>query len=279
MSVDLFSLITFIGSFAAGLLGALTGLGGGIVIIPLLTLLLGVDLHYAIGASLISVIATSSGAAAAYVKEGITNMRIGMFLEIATTLGAVIAGAYLTNYLPKSMLGIIFGAILLFSAFMSIRKKISHEDHGPSGYWASLFKLNGSYPTAQGLSFYTVRNVVGGWFMMLFAGIMSGLLGIGSGALKVIAMDNIMRVPFKVSTTTSNFMIGVTAAASAVIYFQKGYIIPGIAAPVMLGVLLGAMLGARVLVKAQTKWLRWGFAVVVTFLAIQMIYRSVNGSV
>lgn len=279
MSVDLFSLITFIGSFAAGLLGALTGLGGGIIIIPLLTLLLHVDLHYAIGASLISVIATSSGAAAAYVKEGITNMRIGMFLEIATTLGAVIAGAYLTNYLPKSALGIIFGAILLFSAFMSIRKKVNHEDHGASGYWASLFKLNGNYPTPQGLSFYTVRNVIGGWFMMLFAGIMSGLLGIGSGALKVIAMDNIMRVPFKVSTTTSNFMIGVTAAASAVIYFQKGYIVPGIAAPVMLGVLLGAMLGARVLVKAQTQWLRWGFAIVVTFLALQMIYKGINGAV
>ncbi|WP_118973425.1 sulfite exporter TauE/SafE family protein [Taibaiella koreensis] len=279
MSVDLFSLITFIGSFAAGLLGALTGLGGGIVVIPLLSLLLQVDLHYAIGASLISVIATSSGAASAYVKEGITNMRIGMFLEIATTLGAVIAGAYLTNYLPKNVLGIIFGAILLFSAFMSIRKKISHEDHGPSGYWASFFKLNGSYPTAQGPSFYTVRNVIGGWFMMLFAGIMSGLLGIGSGALKVIAMDNIMRVPFKVSTTTSNFMIGVTAAASAVIYFQKGYIVPGIAAPVMLGVLLGAMLGARVLVRAQTQWLRWGFAVVVTFLAAQMIWKSLSGTV
>lgn len=279
MSVDLFSIITFIGAFVAGLLGALTGLGGGVVIIPLLTMLLGVDIHYAIGASLISVIATSSGAAAAYVKEGITNMRIGMFLEIATTLGAVIAGAFMTNYLPKNVLGIIFGGILLFSAFMSTRKKVSHEEHGPSGYWASTFKLNGSYPTAQGLSLYTVRNVIGGWVMMFFAGIMSGLLGIGSGALKVLAMDNIMRVPFKVSTTTSNFMIGVTAAASAVIYFQKGYIIPGIAAPVMLGVLLGAMLGARILVKAQTQWLRWGFAIVVTFLAIRMIYDGVHGKV
>jgi uncharacterized membrane protein YfcA len=261
---------------AAGLLGALTGLGGGVIIIPLLTLGLGVDFHYAVGASLISVIATSSGAAAAYVKEGITNMRIGMFLEIATTLGAVIAGAFLTTYLPKSVLEIIFGFILLFSAFMSTRKKINHEDHGNPEYWASTFKLNGSYPTSQGISFYTVRNVIGGWIMMFFAGIMSGLLGIGSGALKVLAMDNIMRVPFKVSTTTSNFMIGVTAAASAVIYFQKGYIVPGIAAPVMLGVLIGAMLGAKILVKAQTKWLRWGFAIVVTYLAIQMIYNGIQ---
>lgn len=279
MSVDSFSLITFIGSLAAGLLGALTGLGGGVIIIPLLTLGLGVDIHYAIGASLISVIATSSGAAAAYVKEGITNMRIGMFLEIATTLGAVIAGAFLTHYLPKNILGIIFGGILLFSAFMSTRKKVNHEDYGHSGYWATTFKLNGHYPTPQGSSFYTVRNVIGGWVMMFFAGIMSGLLGIGSGALKVLAMDNIMKVPFKVSTTTSNFMIGVTAAASAVIYFQKGYIVPGIAAPVMLGVLIGAMLGARILVKAQTQWLRWGFAIVVTFIAIQMIYNGIHGKV
>lgn len=276
MTVDSFSLITFAGSFVAGLLGALTGLGGGVIIIPLLTLGLGVDLHYAIGASLISVIATSSGAAAAYVKEGITNMRIGMFLEIATTLGAVIAGAFLTSYLPKNILEIIFGCILLFSAFMSTRKKVNHEDHGAPGRWAAAFKLNGSYPTPQGPSFYTVRNVVGGWIMMFFAGMMSGLLGIGSGALKVLAMDNIMRVPFKVSTTTSNFMIGVTAAASAVIYFQKGYIVPGIAAPVMIGVLIGAMFGARVLVKAQTQWLRWGFAVVVTYLAIQMIYNGMH---
>lgn len=277
MSVLIFSIITFLGSCLAGLLGSLTGLGGGVIIIPLLTLVLGVDIHYAIGASLISVIATSSGAAAAYVKEGITNMRIGMFLEIATTLGAVIAGAFLINYIGNTnILEIIFGAVLIFSAIMSLRKKVNHEEHGNTRGLAAKLKLNGSYPTAEGLSFYTVRNVIGGWFMMLIAGILSGLLGIGSGALKVLAMDNIMRVPFKVSTTTSNFMIGVTAAASAVIYFQKGYINPGIAAPVMLGVLIGAMFGARILVKAQTKWLRYGFAIVVTYLAIQMIYNGMH---
>lgn len=279
MSIDLFSLITFLGSLLAGLLGALTGLGGGVIIIPLLTLGLGVDLQYAIGASLISVIATSSGAASAYVKEGITNMRIGMFLEVATTLGAVIAVVLLAGYLPKNIIGIIFGFILLFSAFMSTRKKVNHETHGPSGYWASTFKLNGAYPGPAGEQQYTVLNVIGGFVMMFFAGVMSGLLGIGSGALKVLAMDNIMRIPFKVSTTTSNFMIGVTGAASAVVYFQKGYIVPGIAAPVMLGVLIGAMLGARVLVKAQTKWLRTGFAIVVTYLAIQMIYNGFKGIV
>lgn len=279
MSIDLFSIIIFLGSLTAGFLGALTGLGGGVIIIPLLTLGLGVDIHYAIGASCISVIATSSGAASAYVKEGITNMRIGMFLEIATTIGAAIGGVYLSLILPVNIIAVIFGFILLFSAFMSTRKKVSHEENAPSGYYATKFKLNGSYPTATGVNFYTVRNVIGGFFMMLFAGVMSGLLGIGSGALKVLAMDNIMRVPFKVSTTTSNFMIGVTAAASAVVYFQRGYIIPDIAAPVMIGVLIGAMIGAKVLVKAQTQWLRWGFAVVVTYLAIQMIYNGLQGKV
>ena len=277
MTVLTFSLVTFLGSCLAGLLGSLTGLGGGVIIIPLLTLILGVDIHYAIGASLVSVIATSSGAAAAYVKEGITNMRIGMFLEIATTLGAVIAGAFLINYIKNTnILEVVFGAVLIFSAFMSLKKKINHEEHGNNKGLAAKLRLNGNYPTTEGLSFYTVRNVVGGWFMMLLAGILSGLLGIGSGALKVLAMDNIMRVPFKVSTTTSNFMIGVTAAASAVIYFQKGYINPGIAAPVMLGVLIGAMFGAKILVKAQTKWLRYGFAIVVTYLAIQMIYNGLH---
>lgn len=277
MSVLVFSLVTFLGACLAGLLGSLTGLGGGVIIIPLLTLVLGVDIHYAIGASLISVIATSSGAAAAYVKEGITNMRIGMFLEVATTLGAMIAGAFLINYIKNTnILEVIFGLVLIFSAFMSLRKKINHEEHGANTGLAAKLKLNGNYPTTEGLSFYTVRNVAGGWLMMLLAGILSGLLGIGSGALKVLAMDNIMRVPFKVSTTTSNFMIGVTAAASAVIYFQKGYINPGIAAPVMLGVLIGAMFGAKILVKAQTKWLRYGFAIVVTYLAIQMIYNGMH---
>lgn len=276
MSVDTFTIITFAGSLLAGLIGSLTGLGGGVIIIPLLTLGLGVDLHYAIGASLISVIATSSGAAAAYVKEGITNMRIGMFLEIATTIGAVI-GALLAGFIPASIIAVIFSLILIYSAINSIQKKVNHEENRPDDKWALRFKLNGSYPAADGVHQYSVRNVPGGFIMMAFAGIMSGLLGIGSGALKVLAMDKIMRIPFKVSTTTSNFMIGVTAAASAVIYFQKGYIIPGIAAPVMLGVLIGAMTGSRLLVKVKPEKLRWIFAIVVTFLALQMIWKAATG--
>lgn len=277
MSTDLFTAITFAGSLAAGFLGSLTGLGGGVIIIPLLTLGLGVDFHYAIGASLISVIATSSGAASAYVKEGITNIRIGMFLEIATTLGAVIASAFLAHILPKDVLSILFGCILIFSASMSLRKKHAQPIVGQEDKWTAKLNLAGSYPASDGSEVrYTVRHVAGGFFMMLFAGIMSGLLGIGSGALKVLAMDNIMRIPFKVSTATSNFMIGVTAAASAVIYFQKGYIQPAIAAPVMLGVLIGAMAGARLMVRLQSQWLRWLFSLVITYIAINMIYTGLR---
>jgi uncharacterized membrane protein YfcA len=278
MSVVEFTIIILIGSYAAGLLGSLTGLGGGVVIIPLLTLLLGVNIHYAIGASLVSVIATSSGSAAAYVKEGITNMRLGMFLEIATTAGAM-AGAILAAYIPTAFIAIIFGVILIFSALISLRKK-AEVIVQQKGYLAEKLKLNSSYPTANGPVSYGIVNVVGGFFMMLFAGIMSGLLGIGSGALKVIAMDSIMKVPFKVSTTTSNFMIGVTASASAVVYLQRGYISPGLSMPVVIGVLLGALTGSKILVHStSSRWLRWVFAIVVAFLASQMIYNGIKGKI
>ncbi|HTH83668.1 MAG TPA: sulfite exporter TauE/SafE family protein, partial [Mucilaginibacter sp.] len=250
MSVIEFTIILLIGSYFAGLLGSLTGLGGGFIIIPLLTLLLHVDIHYAIGASLISVIATSSGSAAAYVKEGITNMRLGMFLEIATTAGAMV-GAILAIYIPTHFIAILFGFILITSALMSLRKK-AEQINKEKSLLAEKLKLNGSYPTADGIVEYGVTNVVGGFFMMLFAGIISGLLGIGSGALKVVAMDGIMRIPFKVSTTTSNFMIGVTAAASAVVYLQRGYIDPGLSMPVVIGVLLGAISGSKILVHSSS---------------------------
>ncbi|RFZ95844.1 sulfite exporter TauE/SafE family protein [Mucilaginibacter conchicola] len=279
MSVLVFTAIILVGAYFAGLLGSLTGLGGGVVIIPLLTILLGVDIHYAIGASLISVIATSSGSAAAYVKEGITNIRLGMFLEIATTIGALV-GALIAVYIPTQFIAILFGIILTFSAIMSLRKKAQNTLSKPT-YLAAKLKLYGSYPNGKGEQVeYGVTHVSGGFFMMLFAGVISGLLGIGSGALKVIAMDTIMRIPFKVSTTTSNFMIGVTAAASAVVYLQRGYIDPGISMPVVLGVLLGAMTGSKILVHTKSsRWLRWVFAVVVTFLAGQMIYNGVMGKI
>ncbi len=236
MSVIVFTVILLLGSYFAGLLGSLTGLGGGFIIIPLLTLLLNVDIHYAIGASLVSVIATSSGSAAAYVKEGITNIRLGMFLEIATTAGAF-TGAVLAIYVPTHAIAIIFGLILIFSAVMSLRNKVEHVVNKET-FLSKKLRLSGNYPVNGEVTGYSVTNIAGGFFMMIFAGIISGLLGVGSGALKVVAMDGIMRIPFKVSTTKSNFMIGVTAAGSAVGYLQRGYIHSGIAMPLIIGVLL-----------------------------------------
>ncbi len=277
MTILLLTLYILIGAYFAGLIGSLTGLGGGVVIIPLLTLVLDVDIHYAIGASLVSVIATSSGSAAAYVKEGITNMRLGMFLEIATTIGAVL-GAYLSSYIPATYIAILFGLILLFSAVMSFVKKNTQADP-VSSKAATWLKLGSSYPNEGKQIPYGVRNVFGGFGLMSFAGMISGLLGIGSGSLKVVAMDNIMRIPFKVSTTTSNFMIGVTAAASAVVYLQRGYIDPGLSMPVVLGVVLGAVTGSKILVKANTKSLKIIFAVVISIVAVQMIYKGLSGKI
>ncbi|MDR2223289.1 MAG: sulfite exporter TauE/SafE family protein [Flavobacteriaceae bacterium] len=280
MTLLTFTLIMFLGACLAGFIGSLSGLGGGIIIIPLLTVFLGVDIHYAIGTALVSVIATSSGAAAAFVKEGITNMRLGMFLEIGTTAGAVI-GALISTNAPTSALAILFGATLIFSSLNSLRKK---EDHlvlpEASSNLAIKLNLNSTYPTPSGEKVkYGMTNILGGFSMMGLAGMMSGLLGIGSGAFKVIAMDTIMKVPFKVSTTTSNFMMGVTAIASSVIYIQKGYIEPSICMPVIIGVLIGAMFGAKVLVKTNTKKLKIFFAFLILILAINMIYNGITGRI
>ena len=275
MNLLTFSGVVYAISALAGFLGALTGLGGGVVVTPALTLLLGVDLRFAMGASLVSVIATSSGAAAAYVKEGFSNVRVGMFLEIATTLGAV-AGAHLVSAVPTSTLAVIFGLVLLYSAWASLHKM--HEEQAAcSDPLAARLRLDSSYPGPHGFIRYQVCRVKAGFGLMFGAGILSGLLGIGSGAMKVIAMDQVMRIPFKASTTTSNFMIGVTAAASAGVYLSRGYIEPGLAMPVMLGVLTGSLLGARHLMGARTRALRLVFAGVVGLLAAEMIYNGVTG--
>jgi hypothetical protein len=270
-----FSSWIFCSSILAGLLGALTGLGGGVVIVPVLTVLFHIDIRYAIGASLVSVIATSSGAAAAYVREGFSNVRIGMFLEIATTLGALL-GAYLTAIVSTHAIGIVFGVVLLYSAYASLK---NHHDAAPRPPDALALKLrlHGSYPGPNGQESYSAQHVPAGFSLMFVAGTLSGLLGIGSGAVKVLAMDQAMRLPFKVSTTTSNFMIGVTAAASAGIYLSRGYISPGLAMPVMLGVLLGSLAGSRILVKAEVKTLRLIFATVIVLLGLEMIYNSITG--
>lgn len=276
MSILSFTALVWLGSLAAGFLGSLTGLGGGVVLVPLLTLVFGVDIHYAVGASLVSVIATSSGAAAAYVRDGYTNLRIGMFLEIATTLGALL-GAYLAVRFSSNIIAVVFGIVMIASSYFSRQGHKVQSGGEQSDRLAALLGLDGSYPTPEGPRHYHVRAVPAGFGLMALAGILSGLLGIGSGAMKVLAMDQIMRIPFKVSTTTSNFMIGVTAAASAGMYLSRGYIDPGLAMPVMLGVLLGSLLGTRVLVRTKATVLRLVFSSVILVLGIEMIYKGLTG--
>ena len=270
------SIVLSLSSLVAGLLGALTGLGGGVIIVPLLALGFHIDIRYAIGASLMSVIATSSGSAAAYVREGFSNIRIGMFLEIATTIGAVL-GAWLATITPTKGIAIVFGSILILSAAISNRRRAAPDPNAPAGPLALKLRLNGSYPVGGTKQHYNVRRVPLGFGMMFGAGTLSGLLGIGSGAVKVLAMDEAMQVPFKVSTTTSNFMIGVTAAASAGVYLSRGYIDPSLVMPVSLGVLAGSLLGAKLLVRTHTRSLRIVFAVVIAALGVEMIYSGLTG--
>ncbi len=271
-----FVLILFLISIAAGVLGSLIGLGGGVVVVPVLTILFHVNIRLAIGASIVSVIATSSGAAATYVKEKMTNLRAGMFLEIATTTGAI-SGAYLTTVLSPQFLFILFGAVLCYSAFAVYHKRhnaaiLTSSDDKIANY----FQLHGSYydEAEQKEVTYKVGGTKLGLAMMYIAGMVSALLGIGSGALKVPAMDLAMHLPMKVSTATSNFMIGVTAAASAGFYFARGQIDPIIAAPVAAGVLAGAMIGARVLGKVTNASVRLIFVVVLVVIAAEMLQRG-----
>jgi hypothetical protein len=277
MTVAEFTPIVFGAALLAGFVGSLTGLGGGVIVVPVLTLFLHVDMRYAIGASLVSVIATSSGAAAAYVRDGLSNIRIGMLLEIATTLGALF-GAFLGTHIPTRALSIVFGLILLQAAWQTSRTHKTSSKVLPPDPLAEKFKLNSSYETGEGKKAYQVHRVKTGFALMLGAGTISGLLGIGSGSLKVIAMDQAMQIPFKVSTATSNFMIGVTAAASASVYLSRGYVSPAIAMPVMLGVLGGSVLGARYLKRLSVLLLRRVFAVVVGAIAIEMIVNGIRGA-
>src|SRR5207237_1374420 len=275
MNITEFTFLVWAGALVAGFLGSLTGLGGGVVLVPLLTIFFHVDLRYAIGASLVSVIATSSGAAAAYVKEGYSNIRIGMFLEIATTLGAL-GGAYLAVLVQPEAITVVFGAVLIFSALLSARNRPDAQHDGQADRLASRLRLSGTYPTPEGWQSYHARHIPSGFGLMALAGLLSGLLGIGSGAFKVLAMDQVMRLPLKVSTTTSNFMIGVTAAASAGIYFSRGDVAPLVAAPVALGVLLGAFLGTRLLTHLSNKALRLIFIPVMLLIALEMVLRGLG---
>jgi uncharacterized protein len=279
MTPLLFTVLVFAISVGAGVLGSLLGLGGGIIVVPALTLVMRVDIRYAIGASLVSVIATSSGAAAAYVRERMTNLRVAMFLEIATTTGAIM-GAYLAGVLGGRWLYVIFGVMMGYSALAMFRKR---HDPAPDQVHpdrvADRLRLHGSYfdEAADREIVYRVTRTWLGFVLMYVAGTVSGLLGIGSGALKVPAMDLAMGLPIKVSTATSNFMIGVTAAASAGIYLSRGYVLPSLAMPVMLGVLVGSLVGARVLTRTEVKTIRIGFAAVILALGAEMIFNGITG--
>jgi uncharacterized membrane protein YfcA len=268
-------LFIFGGSIVAGLLGSLLGLGGGVLIVPLLTLLFKVPIEYAIGASIVSVIATSSGAAAAYVRDHMTNMRIGMFLEIATTTGAI-CGAFVAGLVSPQFLFVVFGTVLLIS-IIPLVFKLGEElpREVKNDRLASALSLSSTYPDNRlGIVSYQATNTPWGFGMMYVAGLISGLLGVGSGTFKVIAMDTLMRLPMKVSTTTSNFMIGVTAAASAGIYFSRGDVLPLVSAPVALGVLFGALIGARVMARLSNRGLRLIFLPILVIISLQMVLRG-----
>lgn len=273
------TLLLAAGSVVAGFFGALTGLGGGVVIVPLLTLVFGVNIRYAVGASLVSVIATSSGAAATYLRDGFTNLRLAMLLEVATTLGAI-GGAALAGALATHVVAIVFGIVLLYSALVQLRLGDGHVEPREMGDpLGETLGIGGSYPTSDGPRGYSVRRVPLGFGLMGVAGVLSGLLGIGSGAVKVLAMDSVMALPFKVSTATSNLMIGVTAAASAAVYLKHGYIDPGLAMPVMLGVLAGALAGARVFRAAEPRPLRWVFTLVTIAIGVEMILSGIRRTI
>lgn len=275
----LFEFFITIVSIVAGLLGSLLGLGGGFILIPFLTLVLGINIKYAIGASLVSVIATSSGAAATYVKDRMTNVRLAIFLEIGTTLGAI-TGAVLAAYIAPSSLYLLFAFLLVYSAFSMLRKKEIHLESTliDSDALADRLRLHSEYPERAGgvMIAYRVTHAKLGLFLMYLAGCVSALLGIGSGMLKVPAMDQAMKVPIKVSSATSNFMIGVTAATSAGIYYMRGDIIPGLAGPIALGVLIGSQLGSRLLGNWSAKTIRIIFVVILVIAGIQMGVKGVQ---
>ncbi|MGY3782248.1 sulfite exporter TauE/SafE family protein [Gemella taiwanensis] len=267
----------------AGFLGSLVGLGGGIIITPALTILFGIDIKYAIGASIVAVIATSSGSAIAFVKDHISNMRVGMFLEVFTTAGGVV-GALMAGIFSSKLLYIFFSLILLNSFYGMLKKtglitKLKKEEEKVvNDKYADRYKLNSTYyDKATGKTIaYNVTNVPQGSLVMFGAGFASGLLGIGSGAFKVVALDSYMKLPIKVSTATSNFMMGVTATASALIYFFNGTINPAIAAPIAIGTLIGSRTGAKVMQRLDAKYIRYIFLPILLFTIVNMFLKGVG---
>jgi uncharacterized membrane protein YfcA len=271
----MYEIILFVTAVGAGFLGAILGLGGGIIIVPVLTLFYHIDIRYAIAASLVSIVGTSSGAAASYLKDSLTNLRLAVFLEIGTVSGAIV-GFLISSFLKSQFLFLLFGCLLLFSSLMMLRKRgehISTHNHP----WAAHLKLNGSYPEKnRGWIDYSVENVPLGLIAMFGAGILSALLGIGSGIFKVLAMDGAMKLPIKVSSATSNFMIGVTASASAGAYLLRGDIRPEIAGPIAVGIIIGSFLGAKVMVQMPAQLIRKIFVIVLSIISVQMILKGLN---
>lgn len=270
----MFEAILLVTSIFAGFLGALLGLGGGIILVPVLTLVFHVNIRYAIAASLISIIATSSGAAAGFLKDHLTNLRLAVLLEVGTVTGAI-AGFLLSRYVNASFLFLTFGGFLLFSALMMLKRREDNRaavDHP----WSRRLKLAGSYPEGGSWVSYNVDHVPFGLLAMFFAGVLSALLGIGSGIFKVLAMDGAMKIPMKVSSATSNFMIGVTASASAGAYLLQGDVRPEIAAPVAVGIIIGSWIGARAMVKMPSLWIRRIFVVILTIVSCQMIWKGLQ---
>lgn len=262
----------------AGIVGSVLGLGGGIIVTPVLTLGFGLDIKYAIGASIIAVIATSSGATIAYVRDELLNLRVAMFLEIATTIGAIV-GAVLVGIVHPGFLYVLFGLLLVFSGWNMYRKlragnEVLHQ--AEPDRMAQKLRLNSSYydkALKQNID-YQVENIPAGFTIMLGAGLASGLLGIGSGAFKVAAMDTFMKMPLKPSSATSNLMMGVTAAASATVYFFNGSIKPEIAAPLAIGVLIGATLGSRLMQHLKPRWIRIIFIPIIVYTGLQMLLKG-----
>ena len=277
MSIIVFSVLIFFISIVAGVFGALTGLGGGVIVITALVFLFHINIHYAMGASVISVMATSSGSSVAFLREGFTNLRIGMLLETTAVVGATL-GALLVAFLSTTFIGYAFSALLFFSAYLTLKRREETEHYTTSHPLAIALQLPGTYPEAQKQHSYHVQRVPAGLIIMFFSGVIAGLLGIGAGTLKVLAMDQALRLPYKVATTTSNFMIGITAAITATVYLGQGYIDPFLAAPVMLGVLIGSFAAARLLPRLHTRKLRLIFSIFIVLLGVQMIYKTVTGS-
>ena len=264
----------------AGIAGAILGIGGGMIITPILTLGMGLSIKYAIGASIIAVIATSSGSTIAYLRDNVLNLRVAMFLEIATTIGAII-GALMTGILDPKYLYLLFGCLLVFSAWNMVRKLRRGQEvlkRVTPDRIAAKLKLNGSYFDKAELRDvdYQVENVPAGFAVMFGAGVASGLLGIGSGAFKVMAMDTFMKMPLKPSSSTSNLMMGVTAAASATVYFFNGSILPGIAVPMALGILVGAVIGSRVMQVLPARWIRIVFIPLLLYIGLQMVFKGLG---